>query len=322
MQINKEDTVVKVNDISKIFYTKNKTKKAIDKITFELKRGEVLGYIGKNGAGKSTMIKILCGILTPTSGEAKVSQIVPYKKRMENAKNIGVVFGQRTQLWWDLPLIDSFNLLKKVYRISDEKYKKRLDYFDEVFDISKYYDSLVRTLSLGERMKADIVASMLHNPKVLFLDEPTIGLDFRSKRKMREVILDINKKYKTSIILTTHDLRDIEELCKKIIIIDNGKKIYDDSMNSLRKIYGNYKLIEADLVSKSFFTDLEKTLSKLGFETKLLKNQQKVTIMFEEQKENISKLMEIIFSKNYLKNITIKDNSLENIIEKIYEENN
>lgn len=322
MQINKEDTVVKVNDISKIFYTKNKTKKAIDKITFELKRGEVLGYIGKNGAGKSTMIKILCGILTPTSGEAKVSQIVPYKKRMENAKNIGVVFGQRTQLWWDLPLIDSFNLLKKVYRISDEKYKKRLDYFDEVFDISKYYDSLVRTLSLGERMKADIVASMLHNPKVLFLDEPTIGLDFRSKRKMREVILDINKKYKTSIILTTHDLRDIEELCKKIIIIDNGKKIYDDSMNSLRKIYGNYKLIEADLVSKSFFTDLEKNLSKLGFETKLLKNQQKVTIMFEEQKENISKLMEIIFSKNYLKNITIKDNSLENIIEKIYEENN
>ena len=295
MQINKEDTVVKVNDISKIFYTKNKTKKAIDKITFELKRGEVLGYIGKNGAGKSTMIKILCGILTPTSGEAKVSQIVPYKKRMENAKNIGVVFGQRTQLWWDLPLIDSFNLLKKVYRISDEKYKKRLDYFDEVFDISKYYDSLVRTLSLGERMKADIVASMLHNPKVLFLDEPTIGLDFRSKRKMREVILDINKKYKTSIILTTHDLRDIEELCKKIIIIDNGKKIYDDSMNSLRKIYGNYKLIEADLVSKSFFTDLEKNLSKLGFETKLLKNQQKVTIMFEEQKENISKLMEIIF---------------------------
>ena len=287
-----------------------------------MKRGEVLGYIGKNGAGKSTMIKILCGILTPTSGEAKVSQIVPYKKRMENAKNIGVVFGQRTQLWWDLPLIDSFNLLKKVYRISDEKYKKRLDYFDEVFDISKYYDSLVRTLSLGERMKADIVASMLHNPKVLFLDEPTIGLDFRSKRKMREVILDINKKYKTSIILTTHDLRDIEELCKKIIIIDNGKKIYDDSMNSLRKIYGNYKLIEADLVSKSFFTDLEKNLSKLGFETKLLKNQQKVTIMFEEQKENISKLMEIIFSKNYLKNITIKDNSLENIIEKIYEENN
>ncbi|MCK7488135.1 MAG: ATP-binding cassette domain-containing protein [Bacillus subtilis] len=187
-------------------------KTAVDNVSFSVNQGEIIGYIGPNGAGKSTTIKILTGILTPSSGSVVVDGLVPYLKRTQNAKKIGVVFGQRTQLWWDLPLNESFTVLKEIYQIPESEYKERLAYFDGLFGLHEFIKQPVRQLSLGQRMKADIVASLLHNPKLLFLDEPTIGLDVIAKENIRKTIHDINKKYNTTVILTTHDLADIEEL--------------------------------------------------------------------------------------------------------------
>ena len=226
--------MIKVENLSKVFKTSKKfpglfgsikglftreytEKKAVNNISFEIASGDIVGYIGSNGAGKSTTIKIMTGILTPTSGRVLVDGIEPYKNRQLNAKKIGVVFGQRTQLWWDLPLNESFSLLKDIYEVSEDDYKERMKFFTDVLGLDEFIMQPVRTLSLGQRMKADLAASLLHNPKILFLDEPTIGLDVVVKEKVRKAIKEIHAKYGTTIILTTHDLQDIEELCSKII---------------------------------------------------------------------------------------------------------
>ena len=211
--------------IKGLFSREKISKKAVDDISFNINDGEIVGYIGSNGAGKSTTIKMMTGILNPTKGECIVNGINPSKKRKENAQNIGVVFGQRTQLWWDLPLSESFTILKEIYKVSNEDYKKRMEFLNEVLELNEFFDRPVRNLSLGQRMRADLGASLLHNPKVLYLDEPTIGLDLVVKDSIRSAIKEINEKYNTTVILTTHDIEDIEELCNRIIIIDNGKKI-------------------------------------------------------------------------------------------------
>ena len=221
-------------------FTKEKvTKTAVDDVSLAIQKGEIVGYIGSNGAGKSTTIKMMSGILTPTSGNCLVNGLEPYRNRKKNAKNIGVVFGQRTQLWWDLPLSETYTVLKEIYDVSDDDYQERMNFFEEVLGLQEFIHSTVRTLSLGQRMRADLAAALLHNPKVLFLDEPTIGLDVVVKDKIRQAIREINEKYQTTVLLTTHDLNDIEQLCRRIIIIDAGKKIYDSTLEQLKKDHGS-----------------------------------------------------------------------------------
>ncbi len=194
--------------------------RAVDGISFTVPDGEIVGYIGANGAGKSTTIKMMCGILTPSSGSVRIDGVEPYRKRRQVAQHIGVVFGQKTQLWWDIPLIESFKVLKEIYQISDADYAERMAFLGEVLDITRFLPQSVRTLSLGERMRADLAAAMLHNPRILFLDEPTIGLDVLVKEKIRQAIHALNKSYGTTVVLTTHDMTDIEDLCSRIILLE------------------------------------------------------------------------------------------------------
>lgn len=233
------------------FSTEYTIKKAVDDISFEINDGEIVGYIGANGAGKSTTIKMMTGILTPSSGRIIVDGVIPYENREKNAKNIGVVFGQKTQLWWDLPVSETFPLLKDIYGVSDEDYEERMNYFKEILGLDEFFLSPVRTLSLGQRMRADLAAALIHNPKIIYLDEPTIGLDVVVKESVRKAIKDINEKYGTTIILTTHDLNDIEELCNRIIIIDSGKKIYDGELEGVKEQFGYLTTIEIQLKDKS-----------------------------------------------------------------------
>ena len=210
---------------------------AVDHISFDIRPGELVGYIGANGAGKSTTIKMLTGILVPTSGEVKVSGLVPYNNNLHK-KQIGVVFGQRTQLWWDIAVIEAFHLLQKIYEVPQDEYKQRLDEFTELLELEELLHKPVRKLSLGQRMRCDLAASLLHNPPVVFLDEPTIGLDVSVKARIRQFIKDINRKHQTTVILTTHDLVDIEEVCNRLIIIDQGKILYDGQLDSLKERFG------------------------------------------------------------------------------------
>lgn len=220
--------------IKSLFSNEKVVKKAVDDISFTVYEGDIVGYIGSNGAGKSTTIKMLTGILVPTAGRCTVLGKEPYKNRIENAKNVGVVFGQRTQLWWDLPLSESFTVLKGIYNVSDEDYKIRMEFLNDILGFHEFQHTPVRNLSLGQRMRADVAAALIHNPKVLYLDEPTIGLDVVVKDKMRIAIKELNKNFKTTVILTTHDMVDIEMLCNHIIMIEGGKKIYDDSLEHLK----------------------------------------------------------------------------------------
>ena len=229
--------------IKGLFSNEKVSKIAVDDISFSIKKGEIVGYIGSNGAGKSTTIKMMTGILTPTRGECLVDGLNPSENRKENAQNIGVVFGQRTQLWWDLPLSESFTILKEIYDVSDEMYQSQMEFLNEVLGLQEFFDKPVRTLSLGQRMRADLGAALLHNPKVLYLDEPTIGLDLVVKDNIRKAIKEINEKYQTTVILTTHDIGDIEELCSRIIIIDEGKKIYDGTLEHLKDTYGSKRKV-------------------------------------------------------------------------------
>ena len=207
---------------------------AVADVTFSIERGEMVGYIGANGAGKSTTIKMLTGILTPTSGEILCNGFVPYRNRTRYVATIGVVFGQRTQLWWDIAVVESFKLLKEIYGLSNAEYAERMALFDRVLGISAYLRQPVRKLSLGERMRCDLAASLLHSPSLLFLDEPTIGLDVVAKANVREFLQEINRREGTTILLTTHDLSDIETLCRRVVLIDHGRLLFDGELERLR----------------------------------------------------------------------------------------
>ena len=207
---------------------------AVSDITFSIEPGEMVGYIGANGAGKSTTIKMLTGILTPTSGEIRCNGFVPAAERTRYVATIGVVFGQRTQLWWDIAVVESFKLLKEIYGITDADYAARMELFDKVLGIAAYLHQPVRKLSLGERMRCDLAASLLHRPPLLFLDEPTIGLDIVAKASVREFLQEINRREGTTVLLTTHDLSDIETLCRRVLVIDHGKLLFDGALSQLR----------------------------------------------------------------------------------------
>ncbi|MBB4714932.1 ABC-2 type transport system ATP-binding protein [Streptomyces luteogriseus] len=251
-----EGGFIELDGVEKVFEVRKKTGfmkrerrqvRAVDSISFRVERGEMVGYIGPNGAGKSTTIKMLTGILTPSAGRLRVAGIDPSRERTRLAHRIGVVFGQRTTLWWDLPLLDSYRLMHRMYRIPDARYRENLDRLVELLDLGDLLDVPVRQLSLGQRMRGDIVAALLHDPEVLYLDEPTIGLDVISKSKVREFLRELNTERGTTVLLTTHDLQDIEQLCKRVMVIDHGRLMYDGPLAGLHEVGESERTLVVDL---------------------------------------------------------------------------
>lgn len=305
----------------KSFFSKEYTiKRAVDDMNFQINDGEVVGYIGSNGAGKSTTIKMMTGILTPTSGSVEVDGVIPYEERTRNAMNIGVVFGQRTQLWWDLPLSESFSLLRDIYGVAEEEYEERMKFFNEVLGIDEFMLSPVRTLSLGQRMRADLAASLIHNPKILYLDEPTIGLDVVVKEKVRNAIKEINNKFNTTVILTTHDLEDIEELCNRIIIIDKGVKIYDGSLKEIKEKYG-YMTTVSIQIKQSEIVDSNDVNEYFNLNTEDINTQfeeGKIIVSFNKNKVSATDIIQYYMKKYTLLDFSLKETSIDDIIKKIY----
>ena len=263
----------------------------------------------------------MTGILTPSEGYVKVDGRIPYEARTENAKHIGVVFGQKTQLWWDLPVGETFAILKEIYQVPDALYDAQMTYFDEIFELSEFMNQTVRTLSLGQRMRADLAASMLHNPKVLFLDEPTIGLDVMVKERIRKAIKDMNAKYGTTILLTTHDMSDIEELCHRIIIIDKGTVIYDGGIDMIRRDYGYQRKLVFDLRYDETSKVLEQLASlhaniegsnEITLDYRLDDNQ--LTVTFDRNAINISDIMNIILKQFNVLDFSVHDMDIEAIV--------
>ncbi|KFZ42832.1 daunorubicin ABC transporter ATP-binding protein [Anoxybacillus flavithermus] len=297
-------------------FTRNyKIIRAVDDISFTVKQGEMVGYIGENGAGKSTTIKMLTGILTPTSGRVVVNGMNPHKERERFVQTIGVVFGQRSQLWWDIAVQESFRLLKKVYRVSDQDYNEHMDHVIETLDIGPLLDKPVRKLSLGQRMRCELAAALIHNPPLLFLDEPTIGLDVLVKLKIRQFLKEINEKYNTTILLTTHDMTDIEALCERVIMLDEGKIIYDGSLQHLKQNWGEGKQIHfqfRDLVSKEELASLVHVTWEQG--------EDRYNWIAHVRANDMAHVIGKVVSSYELKDIHIREVSTEEIIRNIYEE--
>ena len=288
---------------------------AVNGINFNIEEGELVGYIGENGAGKSTTIKMLTGLLTPTSGNVVVNGIIPSKKRIENNKNIGAVFGQKTQLWWDLPVIESFRLIKKMYKIPENEYRNNLKKFAEILDLNDLLEKQVKNLSLGQKMRCEIAATFLHNPKIVYLDEPTIGLDVFVKEKIRKFIKEVNKEKKTTVILTTHDLNDIEDVCDRIILLDKGQIIYDGTKQKFKDTYGKYVI--AELIINNKTEKLSKNIDLKNIEI-LEETERKLKMKFSHEEITIVKIMDEISKYCDIEDIHMKESELEDILKEIY----
>lgn len=308
--------------IKGLFSNEKIVKQAVKDISFTIPDGQIVGYIGSNGAGKSTTIKMMTGILRPTRGECLINGINPSKKRKENAQNIGVVFGQRTQLWWDLPLSESFTILKEIYNVSDIAYEEKMRFLNQVLDLEEFFHRPVRTLSLGQRMRADLGAALLHNPKVLYLDEPTIGLDLVVKDNIRKAIKEINEKYNTTVILTTHDIGDIEELCSRIIMIDEGKKIYDGSLERLKDTYGGKRSVSMEIKNPDRLDgfDLVKELKLMPEDCFADMDEEKkiYTVTFDKHKVTVPEILHAVMERSEVKDIQIQETQLAQIVKEIY----
>jgi ABC-2 type transport system ATP-binding protein len=286
---------------------------AVDGVTFSLEPGELVGYIGPNGAGKSTTIKMLTGILVPTSGEVRVAGLVPWKQRKENARNIGVIFGQRSQLYWDLPLIESFELLRAIYGVPRDVYRRNLDEFVQILDMADFLRTPVRQLSLGQRMRGDFAAALLHSPKIVYLDEPTIGLDVVAKEAIREFIARINAERGATIVLTTHDLADVERLCKRIVLIDRGTLIYDGDIDRIKSEYGKFRTlivrfcepVEGPHLDGAQLTAVEDSSARFRFD----RNVQRADLLVRQASERYR-----------VEDVSLEEPDLESIIRRIYVE--
>jgi len=304
--------------IKSFFSNKYTIKTAVDNISFNISDGEVVGYIGANGAGKSTTIKMMTGILTPTSGEIIVNGIIPYKDRQKNAKDIGVVFGQKTQLWWDLPLSETFTLLKDIYEVEDKEFKERMKFLNEVLELNDFILTPVRALSLGQRMRGDLAAALIHNPKVVYLDEPTIGLDVVVKDNVRKAIKKLNEKFGTTVILTTHDLSDIEELCNRIIIIDKGKMLYDGNLENLKEKYGYMSTVEIQTKRRIQLKEVEfiKNLDKENIDITIKANN--LAIKFNKNNTSTTEITKSLMNKLDIVDFSINETKIEDIVKRIY----
>ena len=301
-----------------LFYRKYDEVKAVDGISFQIQPGEVVGYIGPNGAGKSTTIKMLTGILIPTSGTLRVSGFIPHRQRHEYTRHIGVVFGQRTQLWWDIPVVESFKLLRKVYQIPKFEFEERLGKFLRLLELKPLLNTAVRKLSLGQRMRCDLVASMLHNPKVLFLDEPTIGLDVIGKLRIREFLEKINRDMGITMILTTHDLKEIEELCERLIIVDHGKILYDGGISRFRDHYSFDRYIIFQLTETLPSDTLEKELAFNGSVHWENLDPLRIKATFSKDQLKPAQIIEKVLRTCPVHDISIEEPSIEAIVGRIY----
>jgi len=302
--------------IRNLFHREHQEMIAVDRVSFSIQRGEMVGYIGPNGAGKSTTIKMLTGILVPSSGEIVINGFVPWRQRTSYVKTIGVVFGQRTQLWWDIAVIESFKLLRRIYDVSQRDFDERMETFNQILGIRDYLNTPVRKLSLGERMRCDLAAALLHNPPLLFLDEPTIGLDVVAKDHIRQFLRAINQRYQTTVLLTTHDLDDIEELCRRILIIDHGHVLYDGDLALLKQ-----KLLRTKQV-KFAVRDGEQaarlaTLSREGMELDRV-DELTFRIRFDRSRVSTADLMRQILASVEVRDLLIEDEPIEEIIKRIY----
>ena len=288
---------------------------AVAGVSFAVPRGEIVGYIGPNGAGKSTTIKMLTGILVPSAGEATVDGIVPWQQRKTLARRIGVVFGQRTQLWWDLPLIDSLELLRHVYRVPADRFRHMLATATELLDLDEFLGTPVRQLSLGQRMRGDLAAALLHEPPILFLDEPTIGLDVVAKARIRDFLQTINREQQVTIVLTTHDLADIEHLCHRIIVIDHGQVLFDGPLGFLRDRYGTTRRLIVD-----FEDDVPPLDDITSGDIQLIERTgPRVVLAFDRTAHSVTQLISRLSGLAPLRDISIEEAAIEEIIRQLYE---
>ena len=297
--------------IANMFVPKFEIKKAVNDLSFTIEKGEMVGFIGPNGAGKSSTIKMLSGILCPDKGSITVGGFIPYKQRKAYVGNIGVVFGQKSQLQWDLPVIDSFELLRAIYRIPEEKYKRNLERFTEMLDMKSFINQPVRQLSLGQRMRSDIVASLLHSPEIVFFDEPTIGVDIIGKETIRSFIKELNEQDKVTMIFTTHDMQDIEQTCKRIIIIDKGSLMYDGSLQEIRSKYGTTRRLIAEFNEETKIEPIKNVIIED------LKDR-KASFTFDNNVVDVNKLMHEVLEKYSVHDVTVAEPEIESIIQKIY----
>ncbi|MGD1156421.1 MAG: ATP-binding cassette domain-containing protein [Terriglobia bacterium] len=302
--------------LQNLFVREYVTVRAVDHVSFAIERGEMVGYIGANGAGKSTTIKVLTGILVPTSGRVVSNGFVPYRERRRYTKHIGVVFGQRTQLWWDIAVIESFKLLKEIYEIPARDYRQRLDMFSDLLNLREYLHTPVRKLSLGERMRCDLAASLLHNPPLLFLDEPTIGLDVVAKDRIREFLKEVNRTEGTTVLLTTHDLSDIEELSKRIIIIDKGRILFDGDLGEMKKRLAKYNQVKFFLKDRSQVAHLSRVQSD-GIACQRV-DELTYLIRFDREQHSSAEVIRQIVNTLEVRDIFVEEEPIEEIVKRIY----
>ena len=284
---------------------------AVHDVSFSIEAGEMVGYVGPNGAGKSTTIKMLTGVLVPTSGSVHVAGLVPSRQRVDLARRIGVVFGQRSLLWWDLPLADSFELLRHLYRVEPAAHAARLEECVELLDLAPFLATPVRQLSLGQRIRGELTAALLHDPELLFLDEPTIGLDVISKERVRTFLAALNTNHRTTVLLTTHDLDDIERLCSRLMIIDHGRVIYDGGLDTLRERYGEERTLVVDLASPDELIDVaDADLVKVDGPRQWLR--------FRRDTTTAAALIAEIAGRYELRDLTVEEPAIEDIVRRIY----
>jgi ABC-2 type transport system ATP-binding protein len=293
--------------------TERRLVKAVNRVTFEVNPGELVGYLGPNGAGKSTTIKMLAGLLVPTSGILEVNGYTPWRERQAYVAQIGAVFGQRSTLWWDLPVIDSLELLQHIYRVPGKLFKHNLDEFRQLLGLDSFLETPVRSLSLGQRMRADLAAALLHSPTLLFLDEPTIGLDVVAKERIRQFISHINRERGVTVILTTHDLSDVEKLCERVMIIDNGSLLYDGSLLALQERFGGKRELVVEFAESYELVEVQ------GAEvTRWEAN--RVTYRFERKDLTASELIGRLSERYKIKDLQVREPEIESTIRRIYEE--
>ena len=317
------DPIIELSGIEKSFNVYRKragsrlrrdrtTVRAVDDVSFTITAGEMCGYIGPNGAGKSTTIKMATGILVPSSGRIHVLGLEPTRQRVDLARRIGVVFGQRTQLWWDLPLRDSFELLRHIYRVEAARYEKNLAVFTDVLDLGPFLSTPVRQLSLGQRMRGDLAAALLHDPEIVFLDEPTIGLDVVAKAKIREFLAHINRDRGTTVLLTTHDMDDIEQLCERMLIIDHGRVIYDGDLETVRRRFGGESVLVVDLV------DAKDPLDIVGARVTKVDGPRQ-WLSFSRDDITAAALIAAVAERAPLRDLTLEEPAIEDVVRRIYE---
>jgi ABC-2 type transport system ATP-binding protein len=302
--------------LQNLFVREYVTVRAVDRVSLSIEPGEMVGYIGANGAGKSTTIKMLTGILVPSSGQVTAYGYVPYRDRRRYTHHIGVVFGQRTQLWWDIAVIESFKLLKEIYRVPDPDYRRRVGFFSEILNLGEYLHTPVRKLSLGERMRCDLAASLLHNPPLLFLDEPTIGLDVVAKDRIREFLKEINRSERTTVLLTTHDLSDIEELSKRIIIIDKGRILFDGDLEQMKKRLAKYNQVKFFLKDRSQVGRLAQIQTN-GIVAERV-DELTYLMRFDREQHSSAEVIRQIVNTLQVRDLFVEEEPIEEIVKRIY----